>query len=81
VAGSGVGSAGEGVSTGLGVGLGVAVEAGVRLGLGDGATVGLGTSSGLPTLQAAIDVAMARRAKSRLGRFIGRLQGGLASQA
>jgi hypothetical protein len=76
MAGSVVGSAGERDSMGVGAGLDVGLGAGVTLAVGVaaavGATVGVGTPSA-PTLQAAMEVAMARRAKMRLGRFIGRL--------
>jgi hypothetical protein len=70
-----------GVGVGVGLGLGVAVGSGVGEVLAEGVAVGVATSSGLATLQAAIDVAMARRAKSRLGRFICRLRCGWASEA
>jgi hypothetical protein len=72
-----VGSAGDRVSMGVGAGLDVELGAGVRLAVdvavAVGATVEVGTPSA-PTLQAAMEVAMARRTKTRLGRFIVRVQ-------
>jgi hypothetical protein len=65
---------GDGVAVGAGVAVGLGVELGVGVGLGvalaEGAAVGVAPSSRLPTLHAESAVARARRAKSRLGRFI-----------